>query len=364
MAPARWDRVLVLQTSFIGDTVLTLPLLSEIKRRFPSARLSFLCTPQGKELAQNCAAIDEIIVDDKKAEHHGPSGLWRQVLNLRAREFSLALTSHKSLRSALILYLTRIPCRVGFRQSKGWFLFNRRVERPAKLHDVERNLSLLTAFGIPLEECERDYGLRAAGAGSSSVAAQLASLKNGGQRFLIGVNPGSVWATKRWQADGFAQVIKLLEVRGDCQVVIFGGTQDIPLAAWIREAAGSNCLDYSGKFSLRELPEALAACDVFITNDSGPMHIAVALEVPTIALFCATTPDLGFYPYSDNAIVLQKDLPCRPCSSHGGRRCPLGTEDCIRLIHPEHVLQATERLLQQSAREIKARKFKPEFVFV
>jgi heptosyltransferase-2 len=82
-----------------------------------------------------------------------------------------------------------------------------------------------------------------------------------------------------------------------------------------------------------------------VTNDSGPMHIAVARKVPTVALFCATTPDLGFYPYSDNAIVVQKDLNCRPCTSHGGRRCPLGTEDCIRQIRPELVLMAVEKLL-------------------
>src|SRR5687767_14935086 len=129
MAATQWDNVVVLQTSFIGDTVLTLPLLGEIKRRYPRARLSFFCSPQGKELAQNCAAIDEVIVDDKKGEHRGISGIWRQARDLRTRAFSLALTPHKSLRSALILYLARIPYRIGFRQSRGWFLFNCLVER-------------------------------------------------------------------------------------------------------------------------------------------------------------------------------------------------------------------------------------------
>ena len=363
MTAPKWDNVLVLQTSFIGDTVLTLPLLGAIKRRYPRARLSLFCTPQGKELAENCAAVDEIIVDDKRGEHGGLFGLWRQALNLRNRAFSLALTPHKSLRTALILYLARIPCRVGFRQSKGWFLFNRLVDRRADIHDVDRNLSLLGAFGIPTEECERDYGLRAC---SSPVAAleELESLRNDGKRLLIGVNPGSVWATKRWQAEGFAQVIKLLKGRGDCEVVIFGGPGDVSLAAAIRDASQSDCLNYAGKFSLRDLPRALAACDVFITNDSGPMHIAVAVKVPTVALFCATVPSLGFYPYSSHAIVLQKDLPCRPCTSHGGRRCPLGTEDCIRLIRPEHVVRAVESLLERRAQQALARDHQPEFIFV
>ena len=364
MAAARWDNVLVLQTSFIGDTVLTLPLLDEIKRRYPRARLSLFCSPQGKELAESCVAIDEIIVDDKKGDHRGLSGIWRQALRLRTQAFSLALTPHKSLRSALILYLARIPCRVGFRQSKGWFLFNRLVHRPAERHDVERNLSLLNAFGIATEECERSFTMLGARASQTSAVEELVSLKNGGKRLLIGVNPGSVWATKRWDAEGFAQVIKLLKARWDCEVIIMGGPEDIQLAAAIRQASQSNCLNYAGKFTLRELPQALGVCDVFITNDSGPMHIAVALKVPTVALFCATTPDLGFYPYSSNAVVLQKDLPCRPCGLHGGRRCPLGTADCIRLIRPEHVLRAVENLVEWRAQGKPDAGSQPEFVFV
>jgi heptosyltransferase-2 len=172
-----------------------------------------------------------------------------------------------------------------------------------------------------------------------------------------------VWATKRWQAQGFADVIKLLKARWECEVIIFGGPEDTQLAAGIREISGSNCINYAGRLSLRQLPQALSACDVFITNDSGPMHIAVARRVPTVALFCATTPALGFYPYSSDAVVLQKDLPCRPCSSHGGRRCPLGTEDCMRLIGPEHVLRAVERLVERRG-EKGALGHQPEFVFV
>ncbi|MGH7928215.1 MAG: lipopolysaccharide heptosyltransferase II, partial [Candidatus Binatia bacterium] len=356
--------VLVLQTSFLGDTVLTLPLLNEIKRRFPHAKLAFFCSPQGRELAESCAAIDEIIVDDKKGGHRGLSGLWRQAFALRKWAFTLALTPHKSLRSALILYLAGIPCRVGFRQSKGWYLFNRLVNRPAERHDVERNLSLLSTFGIPVEECERRFDLLGGPEDQTAPIQEILALKNNAKRLLIGVNPGSVWATKRWEAEGFAQVVQLLKRRWDCEVILFGGPDDAQLAATIRERSGSNCINHAGKFTLRELPQAVGACDVFITNDSGPMHIAVACKVPTVALFCATTPALGFYPYSNDAVVLQKDLPCRPCSSHGGRRCPLGTEACIRLIRPEHVFQAVERLLERRGDDKRAADYRPESVFV
>jgi heptosyltransferase-2 len=360
MISASWDRVLVLQTSFIGDTVLTLPLLSEIKRRYPHGRLSFFCTPQGQELARHCAAVDEIIVDDKRGEHRGVSGLRRQARALRERKFTLALTPHKSLRSALILYLARIPCRVGFRQSKGWFLFHRRVPRRAELHDLERSLSLLGAFGVSPEECARDYGLRLTDCATPGLD-ELRRVKSGG-RLLMGINPGSVWATKRWHPGEFAELIRLIKARWDCEVVIFGGPEDVALAAAIQRDSGASCLNYAGRFRLRDLPAALAACDVFITNDSAPMHIAVALEVPTVALFCATTPDLGFYPYSNRAVVVQKDLPCRPCGTHGGRRCPLGTEDCMRLIRAGNVMQALEELMARRGRTGAQDGYTPEFI--
>ncbi len=365
MAVARWDNVLVLQTSYLGDTVLTMPLLAEIKRRFPRARLTFFCSPLGKQLAENCEAVDAIVVDDKKGRDRGWPGLWRQALRLRRMAFSLALTPHKSFRSALILYLARIPCRVGFRQSKGWFLFNRLVHRPSERHDIERNLSLLAAFGISVEDCERNFALGGTPAARGTGRIEVQGKGASAERLRVGINPGSVWATKRWESERYARLIKLLQARWNCDVVIFGGREDRQIAEAIQGAVGTGCINLAGKFTLAELPSAVASCDVFVTNDSGPMHIAVAGGVPTVGLFCATTPALGFYPYSADAVVVQKALPCRPCSAHGGRRCPLGTEDCIRLIHPEHVLQAVEKLLKRRVGKMgHASGHEPEFVIV
>ena len=118
-----------------------------------------------------------------------------------------------------------------------------------------------------------------------------------------------------------------------------------PWVAELQRLTGHCGLNLVGRFGLRELPSAIEWCDLFICNDTGPMHVAVARGVPVVAIFCATTPALGFYPYSSRAMVVEKKLHCRPCSPHGGVRCPLGTEDCIRLITPEHVLNAVRKLL-------------------
>src|SRR5262245_8829053 len=120
MAAICWENVLLLQTSFLGDTVLTLPLVSELRRRFPVKKLSLLCLLSSRELLQDHPAIDEIILDDKRGSDRGLAGLRRKAAALRAKNFSVALTPHKSLRSALMLAWAGIPTRIGFRQSHGW----------------------------------------------------------------------------------------------------------------------------------------------------------------------------------------------------------------------------------------------------
>jgi heptosyltransferase-2 len=361
-----WDKVLVVQNSFLGDTVLTLPLLSEIKRRFPRSKLSLLCTPLGQELLSDHPAVDEILVDDKKKKDRGWAGLWRQAKFLQSKGFTMALCPHKSFRSGLLLFLAKIPYRVGFVQSKSSFLFHKRVHRNAQRHDLERTLSILEGVGIRTEECERVLDLPVSANVHAEVVERLRSLGVNTASMLLGLHPGSVWPTKRWSSAGFARLIGLLKDKYDCEILLFGGPEDAEVIAQVQALCDRRAVSLVGKITLRELPAALSLCRLLITNDSGPMHIAVARGVPVVAIFCATTPALGFYPYSSNAIVLEKALTCRPCSPHGGRRCPLGTEDCIRLIGPGQVLQAAKRMLDEtsSPENAIADRHLPQFVTV
>ncbi len=341
------ERILIVQTSFLGDVVLTTPLVSEIRHRYPEAVLAIMCTPSAQGLLKNNPDLDEIIADDKKGNGRGFTGLWRKAKELRKRGFTMALSPHKSLRSALILFLARIPCRIGFRQSAGWFLYHYRVERDANCHDIERNLSILRALGIEPDQCQRHLRIQIDSSTQANVEGLFHSLgieRKKGQ-LIFGLNPGSVWPTKRWSAEGYADLMVRLKKKYRCVIILFGSPEDGKIVDRIQELAGHVGESLVGRTRLPELACALEWCDAFITNDSMPMHVAVARGVPVIAIFCATTPSLGFYPYSSRAVVVEKGLSCRPCSSHGGRRCPLGTEDCIRLVQPEDVLQGVEQLL-------------------
>jgi len=350
----QWEKVLVVQTSFLGDTVLTLPLCSEIKRRFPGTKLSVLCSPQSAELLRDHPNIDEVITDDKKRADKGWRGLWRKANFLKRKDFTMAVCPHKSFRSAFLLFLAGIPRRIGFRQSRGWYLFHVRVDRDSSRHDLERNLSILSAFDISLDDCRRDVEFPIKSGAEERIEDLFRSLGIDTAKPIIGMNPGSVWQTKRWAAKSFARLIELLKGETDCEVILFGGPEDADTVAQIQQLSRARVVSLAGKTSLGELPAALSRCKVFVSNDSGPMHIAAARGVPVVAIFCATTPSLGFYPYSSRAVVVEKRLPCRPCGSHGGRRCPLGTADCIRLIEPEAVLGAIKQLLSDGAFERRA----------
>jgi heptosyltransferase-2 len=344
------EKILVAQTSFLGDVVLTTPLIAALRRRFPEAWLAVLCTPKGKEILEGNRDIDEIIVLEKKRDGGRHANLFKKAAELRARGFTIAVSPHKSLRTALLLFLADIPLRVGFRQSAGWFLYHRRIDRDPSRHDAERNLSLVEALGIDPSECAPTLEIEPVPKSRERVASLFNELGLGSDQMIIGLNPGSVWRTKRWTIEGYAEVAAALARRHRAQIVLFGGPEDRDIVETIRARADCGAVSIAGRVGLTELAAAIERCRVFVTNDSGPMHVAVARGIPVVAIFCATTPSLGFFPYSSRAIVVEKELACRPCGAHGGRSCPLGTDDCMRLVRAADVLGAVERLLNGEAR--------------
>lgn len=334
--------VLVAQTSFLGDVVLTTPLLSALRHQVAPRRLAVLVRPEAKALLEGHPDVDAVLVDDKRGRDRGPVGLLRTARRLRREGFDVVVSPHRSLRTALVLAAAGIPRRVGFRESRGAFLYHERVPRDRRRHDVERNLALLAPFGgVPDAPA---LHLPVAPAAAERAAALLPT----GHGPLVGVAPGSVWATKRWTPAGFAAVIAGLAADG-ARCVLLGGPSDMALAEDIRERAGGRATVLAGRTDVSTLVAVIDRLAVLVANDSAPMHIGCARGVPVVAVFCATTPALGYGPYGSRATVVQADLACRPCGRHGGHRCPRGTEDCMRLIEPQRVLTAVRTALAAGA---------------
>ena len=339
-------RLLVAQTGFLGDTVLTTPLLSALRQTLAPTSLSVLTTPQAEPLLAQHPDVDAVVVDAKRTQGRGLSGLIRTARQLGHRGFTLAIAPHKSFRTALLLALAGIPYRVGFRQSPGWFLYHRTAVRDAQGHEVERILSLLRVFGLDPQQYATRPRVTYSEAARQKAQTLLERYQLDTAQPLFIVCPGSVWFTKRWTIEGYAGLVQALE-RSYGRVLMCGGPDDLALTRAVQSRADGRGVNLAGQTDLQAFMALLDRARVVVSNDSAPMHLAVARGVPVVAIFCATTPSLGYGPYSPQSVVVeQKELFCRPCGRHGGPRCPRDTEACMRSVGVQDVLAGVDQLLR------------------
>ena len=341
-------RILIAQTSFLGDVVLSTPVCAALRRLYPEAHVAVLVRRDTAGVLDGHPHIDAVLIDDKRGRDRG-LGSWRVVQMLRRQRFDLVLALHKSFRTAWLLAAARIPRRIGFRQSAGWFLYHRRVLRDPTRHDVERNLQILAGLDVDPDGLRSPPFVACAPAAIARLRAALQARGVVPGARLIGIAPGSAWATKRWTVEGYAALVDLLRQRHDATVLLLGAPADADYTAAIAVAASTAVVNLVGQTDLATLIAAIDQCDVLVSNDSAPMHIAVARGTPVVAIFGPTTPAQGYGPYTDRAVVVQRPLACRPCGRHGAAVCPIGTHACMRDIPASEVEAAVTTLRSQHA---------------
>jgi heptosyltransferase-2 len=339
-------RILVAQTSFLGDVVLSTPVFAALRQKHPQAHLTAMVRPESAGVLAQHPHVDAVLVDDKRGRDGGLRS-WRVVRRLRQERFDVVVALQRSLRTAVILAAAGIPERVGFRQSTGWFLYHRCVRRDPDRHDVQRNLSILAAVGIDPEAVDARPFVPCTEDGVARFRSLLRAEGGDPDDNLIAVAPGSVWATKRWTVQGYAALLRNMRSRFDATPVLLGARGDVEYAAAVRQAAGGVGVDLVGKTDLAVLVAAIDRSRVLVTNDSAPQHIAVARNTPVVAIFGPTTPRQGFGPYSERAVIVERELSCRPCSRHGGAKCPIDTHACMRDIGVDEVQRAVGALLDR-----------------
>ncbi len=340
-------KIVIFQTAFLGDVILTLPVAQALRRAFPHVRIDLVTTPQAAPLALHHPAIDNVIPFDKKKSQRGMFGMLDLAHRLRKNNYDVAIVPHRSLRSALIVRMSGIPMRIGFASSAGRWFFTHRIPYVPSRHEVERNLSLLSALDVMTAEKE----IPAVYPDAQEVKAVEKFLFE--QEILspercIALAPGSVWNTKRWLPEHFAALAHVLAYEG-WTVFLTGGKEDAGLCASIAaEADHKNVFVTAGNFTLLESADLLRRCKALVTNDSAPLHLGVAIGIPVVAIFGATVPEFGFAPYGDHhAVVEIKGLACRPCGIHGGRVCPISTFDCMKRIDVPTVLAAIHKVVNE-----------------
>jgi len=323
---------LVIQTAFLGDVVLTTPLLEALAVRH--GPVDVVSTPAAAPLVETHPAVRRVIPYDKKGHDRGLAGLLRLARTLRAERYECAYLPHRSLRSALAAWLARIPRRVGF--DDGWRSLYTDVRRRANRgHEIDRLLALVgedarrgrPSLHITIADRAATEGfLREHGIGAEFIA----------------LAPGSIWGSKRWPY--YRELAERLA--GRMGIVVVGGPEDAGLAAEITEGvarSGGHAVSGCRRLTLRQSAEAIRRAAVLVTNDSAPLHFAQAVGTPAVAIFGSTVPAFGFGPRGPRDQVVElDDLPCRPCSAHGPPSCPLGHHRCMRSLTVERVLHAIE----------------------
>lgn len=342
--PTDGAHVAVAQSSFLGDVILTTPLLHGLRAVLQPRRLTMIVRPEAAPLVAHHPCVDAVVIDDKRGSERGPAGVVRMARRLAGEGVDVAVAPHRSLRTAIVLALAGIRRRTGFADSPGATLYHERVFRDRSRHAVERTLALLQPFGAAPDDHCRPPDLAAGVAAEAAAQRLLAERGLDDGRALYGVCPGSIWPTKRWTVEGYAGLVRALRAGRHATALLLGGGADADLARAIERQAGGGVVNLVGALELGTFVALAARLRVVIANDSAPMHVAVACGTPVVAIFCATTPAQGYGPYRARAEVVEADLECRPCSRHGTRRCPRATEDCMRLIRVERVLEAVHRL--------------------
>ena len=319
--------------------VLTTPLIAHLAAPRNEA-VDVLCTPAAAGLLANNPSVRSVVVYDKRGRDAGARGFLRLASQLRGEHYRAAYLAQGSVRSGGLAVAARIPQRMGFSSSAGRRFYTRRIPYVENVHHAARLLSLATgapeAVADPSVIRPRLYP----GDRERAVVDALLETADARKEPLVALAPGSVWATKRWPE--YAPLATELEVRA----VVIGSSDDAPLAAAIVEATSGRAIDATGKLSLLASAELIGRCRALVTNDSAPLHLASAMNTPTVAIFGPTVPEFGFGPLAERARVVGHDsLACRPCDRHGPQRCPLRHWRCMREITPESVAATVHELL-------------------
>jgi len=327
---------LVIQTSFLGDMVLTTPLIAYLAARGP---VDVLCTPAASMLLANNPGVRDAIEYDKRGSDRGVSGFLRVASALRKRAYSAAYFAQGSVRSGALGTAAAIRDRVGFTTSAGRVFYTSQIKPPPGSHHAARLMSL----GMRRPDVQYTTSeLRPRLYPGATERAQVDAVLGAVSQPLIALAPGSVWATKRWPY--YKEVAGELSANG--RIVIVGSESDRPLATEIVNATHGQAIDATGRLSLLASAELIGRSALLVSNDSAPLHLASAMNTPTIAVFGPTVPEFGFGPLADRArIAGHASLTCRPCDKHGPQRCPLGHWRCMREITPDIVAQLARALL-------------------
>ena len=321
--------------------VLLTPALRALKRTYPQSRVTLLLRPLVAELMATHPYLDEVIVDNKGQHRSHLKSLWQLTRCIQRDAFDLAVVLHPtSIRNALIPFLVGIPERIGTNINGRGILLTKTCPNLQEPHEVHRYLQVLKLIGINTEDASLEFWHT--DVDRQAVRQMLIDRRIAHKERLIGVNLGTTWQTKQWEVRKFAVALTQLQNIIKVRFVLTGHASETSLGETLERMANASIINLIGATTLTQLGALIECCSLYLTSDSGPMHIAAAVGTPTIALF-GPTSTARHRPYADGHCVIEKPVSCRPCYK---RTCKLKESPnlCMTEIKPEEVIEKVIQL--------------------
>jgi heptosyltransferase-2 len=312
-------KILLVQTAFLVDVILATPVIEELKRIFPSAEIDVIVKKGNESLLSNNPYCSNVFNFNKK------EGKVKELLRLtkliRSNQYDLAINLHRFGSSGILMLLSKAHLKYGFKKNPFSFTYTKKFEHTIGngQHEVERNLSIIKEFGA----------MKSVRPSLFPSQQHIEKIEQYIQEDFYCIAPASVWFTK--QLPQHKWVEKINQLPQDAIIFLLGGSDDFDLCnELIQSANRKNCVNLAGKLNLLESAALISKAKRTFVNDSGPLHLASAMNAPVTAYFCSTTPKFGFGPLSEDAEVIETEevLSCKPCGIHGYKACPKGHFKC------------------------------------
>lgn len=330
-------RIIVVQTAFAGDVILTLPMCAAIRKVLPQAEIVFVTTPTGASIVEGLEIIDRTVVFDKRGVHSSFSESIKLAREIGNTPDTIAIVPHKSFRTAVFVRALKARTVVTYSDAATRWVSTHKVRPNRNIHEAQRHLELLSALLQEVPVLDNLLPITLHGAHTVPVYGVSSAQA---RKPLAVLAPGSAWATKRWPDQKWHELAEML-VNDGMEVAVIGAPGDADIFG-----ASKALINLCGLTSLQQVALLIGKASVLISNDSAPVHIASMQCIPVVAIFGPTVPEFGFGPIgARTAVVERHGLGCRPCSIHGTAKCPLGTLECLTNISAMAVHAAVVQLL-------------------
>lgn len=347
-----YKRILITRTDRIGDVLLSTPVIKALRKNFPQSHIAVMVRPYARDIVLGNPYSDELIIYDKYGRERSFFGSIRFAWALRRKRFDLALILHPTNRQHLLAFLAGVEKRVGFNKKMAFLLTDRIEHRKqeGQRHEVEYTLDTLRSLGIDTDLVDKDLFMPIRRDSEIYIETFLKACGWKPSEKMIVFHCAASCPSKIWPIDRFAQVANRLSEEFQIKVAVIAGPGDVEKGKELIKLINVPCIDACGKTTVSQLASLLRRACLFISNDSGPVHIATACGVPVVVIFGRSQPGLSpqrWGPIGKDDIVLHKDVGCQSCLAHNCER----NFSCLKAISVDEVLASARKALRSSLKQ-------------